>query len=59
MITCVLYALVYLIDTIGLEKNEATAFPVNGTHFQIAIFIIGLSYCLWMDWRRHASRKQN
>lgn len=57
MITCVMYAFIYLIDTVGLEKNEVTAFPMNGAYFQIAIFVIGLSYCVWKDWCLHAGRK--
>ncbi|MBW7475762.1 hypothetical protein K0T92_13490 [Paenibacillus oenotherae] len=59
MITCVMYAFIYLIDTIGLEKNEIMGLAVNTNYFQISIYIIGLSYCIWKDWRGIAVRNQN
>lgn len=59
MITSIMFAFIYLIDVIGLEKKEITVLSINGAYYQIAIFVIGLSYCIWKDWRLNAARKQN
>lgn len=59
IVTCVMFAFIYLIDAVGLEKKEIVVFSLNGAYYQIAIFVIGLSYCIWKDWRLHAARKQN
>jgi hypothetical protein len=58
IITCVMFAFIYLIDAVGLKMKEITVFSINGAYYQIAIFVIGLSFCIWRDWRRKAARKQ-
>ncbi|MNN84289.1 hypothetical protein D3C81_2014340 [compost metagenome] len=59
IITCAMFAFIYLIDAICLEKKEITLLSVNGVYYQIAIFIVGLSYCIWKDLCLNAARKQN
>lgn len=56
LLTCVMFAFIYLIDIVGLGKKDFTILHISNTYFQIGIYSFGLIYCIWKDWRTRTNQ---